>query len=216
VALMAMEPFLRVPTLTQQAPIVEPSRKPTIAFLRTMNDIITRIVQVVNAIVEVLDIQEQLRAALDQAEQAIVVAQAAADTAQAAAETAQQQADATKREAALTGSYIDPDVVLTASPTLITIAAHIRYYADGTSVAVDGGTAIATAPGEINYISYEDTARAGGMVTYLVTSDPPVQTGDTHVVGAVQIPDTGTVEGGNGPQRPGQVYPNKFGVEPDA
>lgn len=213
---MAMEPFLRVPTLTQQAPIVEPSRKPTTAFLRTMNDIITRIVQVVNAIVDVLNIQEQLRAALDKAEEAIIVAQAAAESAQAAAETAQQQADATKREAALTGSYIDPDVVLTASPTMITIAAHTRYYADGTSVPVNGGTAIATGPLEVDYISYVDADRSGGDVTYIVATTPPVQTGDTHVVGAVQIPDAGTVEGGNGPQRPGQVYPNKFGVEPDA
>lgn len=203
---MAMQPFLRVPTLTQRDPIVTESRLPTPAFLRTMNDIIQRIVQVVNAVIDVLDIQEQLQTALTAAQQAAQDAKDAADAAQA-------QADATKREAALTGSYIDPDGVLTASPTTITIAAHTRRYADGTSAPVNAGAASATAPGEINYISYSDPMLAGGAVTYIVTSDPPVQTGDTHVVGAVQIPDTGTVDGGPGPQRPGTVYPKRDMVQ---
>lgn len=211
---MAMQPFLRVPTLTQRDPIVTESRLPTTAFLRTMNDIIQRIVQVVNAVIDVLDIQDQLQAALTTAQEAIVVAQQAAEDAKDAADAAQAQADATKREASLVGSYIDPDGVLSASPTTITIAAHTRRYADGTSAPVNAGTATATAPGEINYISYNDPMRAGGAVTYIVTSDPPVQTGDTHVVGAVQIPDTGTVDGGPGPQRPGTVYPKREMTEP--
>jgi len=206
---MAMEPFLRVPTLTQQQPIVEESRRPTSAFLRTMNDIIQRIVQVVNAIVDVLDIQEQLQAA-------VTAAQEAAQDARDAADNAQAQADATKREAALVSSYIDPDGVVSATPTVVSIAAHTRYYADGTSVAVNAGTGEATAEAEVDYVSYEDPMRAGGAVTYIISTTPPVQTGETHVVGAVQIPATGTNEGGSGPQRPGQVYPNKFANEPDA
>lgn len=210
---MAMQPFLRVPTLTQRDPIVTESRLPTPAFLRTMNDIIQRIVQVVNAVIDVLDIQDQLQVALSAAQEAIVVAQQAAEDAKDAADAAQAQADATKREASLVGSYIDPDSVVTASPTLITIANHTRYYADGTSVTVTGGTAPATASGDADYVSYVDPARAGGAVTYIISTTPPVQTGDTHVVGAVTIPADGTNEGGTGPQRPGQVYPNKFAVE---
>lgn len=210
---MAMQPFLRVPTLTQRDPIVTQSRLPTPAFLRTMNDIIQRIVQVVNAVIDVLDIQDQLQAALSTAQQAIVVAQQAAKDAKDAADAAQAQADATKREASLVGSYIDPDSVVTASPTTISIAAHTRYYADGTSVPVSGGSAPATASGEVDYVSYVDPARAGGDVTYIISTTPPVQTGDTHVVGAVTVPADGTNEGGTGPQRPGQVYPNKFAVE---
>lgn len=205
---MAREPFLRVPTLTQQQPIVEESRRPTSAFLRTMNDIIQRIVQVVNAIVVVLNLQEQIQQQLGDLDQAV------ADAKQAA-EDAKNAADATKREAALTGSYIDPDGVVSATPTVVSIAAHTRYYADGTSVAVNAGTGEATAEAEIDYVSYEDPTRAGGAVTYIISTTPPVQTGDTHVVGAVQIPATGTSNGGSGPQRPGQVYPNKFALEPD-
>ncbi len=202
-----MQPFLRVPTITQAQPIVDEQRRPTIAFLRTINDIITRIVDVVNAIVDVLDIQEQLQAALDQAEQAIVVAQEAAEAAQAAADSAGAAAAQTAREAALASSYIEPGSVLSATPLVITIADHTRFYSDGTSVAVSGGTVQATAADDIDYVFYEDVARAGGAVTYVVTLDPPAQTGDTHVVGAVMVPLSGSAEGGQGPQRPGAVLP---------
>lgn len=206
---------VRLPRLQGANPIVDKDGRPSLTFARYFQSFAEQIERVINAIATILGITEQLDAAIQAANRAAADAQDAADLAKDQADAAKAQADATKREAALTGSYIEPDSVLTATPTLLTIAAHTRKYADGTTAAVNGGTAIATAPGEINYVSYDDPDRMGGAVTYLVTSDPPAQTGDTHVVGAVQIPETGTVEGGNGPQRPGQVYPNKFGTEPE-
>jgi hypothetical protein len=105
--------------------------------------------------------------------------------------------------------YIEPSSVLTATPTTITIANHTRYYpqpsGDPISVSVTGGTVSATGSGDTDYVSYSDPMRAGGSVTYIVSTDAPTQTGDTHVVGAVLIPDTGTADGGDGPRRPGFV-----------
>lgn len=199
---------VRLPRLQGTNPIVDKDGRPSLTFVRYFQSFAEQIERVINAIATILNITDELDAAIAQANAAAVAAQGAADTAAA-------QAAATKREAALTGSYIDPDGVLTASPTVITIAAHTRRYADDTSVSVNGGTVPAPAPLSVAYISYVDTERAGGSVSYMVTEDPPSQTGDTHVVGAVTIPDTGTVEGGTGPQRPGFVNPNKFTGEPE-
>ena len=78
----------------------------------------------------------------------------------------------------------------------VTIAAHRRYYGDGTSVAVDGGS---LATGELNpsvvFVYYDDTRRAGGAVTYEWSTTPPVQAGTRHVVGRVEIPAAGTQDG---------------------
>lgn len=204
---------MRLPRLQGSNPIVDKDGRPSLTFTRYFQSFAEQIERVINAIATILGITEQLDQAIAAAKKAAEDAQTAADNAKDQADAAKQQADAQKREAALTGSYIEPDGVLTASPTTITIASHTRRYADGASVSVDGGAIPATAPGEINYVSYDDPNRTGGAVTYIVTSDPPTQTGDTHVVGAVQIPDTGTVEGGSGPQRPGTVYPKRDMVQ---
>lgn len=102
-----------------------------------------------------------------------------------------------------------PASVLTATPTIITIASHTRFYPQptGDPIAVDvmGGTAEATGSGDTDYVSYSDPSRSGGAVSYIVTTLAPTQTGDTHVVGAVLIPETGTTDGGEGPRRPGYV-----------
>lgn len=205
---MAITPLVRIPTLTQTNPFVDEQRRLTNEALRTLNGALSQLGNAVNQLAALPEIQ----AALEAAKQAVIVAQDAAQAAQDAADAAQGQADATKREAALTLSYIDPDSVVTADPTTVFIAAHTRYYNDGTSVAVNGGSGPATAPNDINYASYVDPMRAGGAVTYIISTIPPTQTGDTHVVGAVMIPDDGVVDGGSGPTRPGAVYPNKFGV----
>lgn len=191
---MAVKPFVKVATLQQSQPIVDRDGRPTAAFLRLINDNNGNVAQAINAIAKLPEIQAALLR-LDEATQAALDAAA----------TAQQTTDAAKREQALVNSYIEPDSVLTASPTTITIAAHTRMYADGTSASVNGGTVAATASGDTDYVSYIDPERVGGTVAYQVSTTAPVQTGDTHVVGAVEIPTTGSNDGGAGPRRPGYV-----------
>lgn len=193
--------YVRTAQLQQSIPIVDGQGRPTPAFVTLINTNNGNVVAAVNALAAVPEIQAALQG-LDDATQA---AQQAASNAAQAAGQAQQQTDATKREAALQGSYIDPASVLTASPTTITIAAHTRRYADGTSVPVNSGTVPATGQGDTDYVYYVDQTRAGGAVTYAVSTTAPAQTGDTHVVGAVVIPTTGTQQGGDGPRQPGYV-----------
>jgi type II secretory pathway pseudopilin PulG len=198
---------IKLPRLLSGAPIVDDDGRPTLSFTRYWQQFAEQIERVFNTIAQILGITDQLDEALKQAQQAIETAQQAAQTAQDAADQAQQQTGAAKREAALQSSYIEPASVLTATPSLISIAAHTRYYSDGTSAAVNASTVAATSPDDIDYISYDDPERDGGTVIYVVSDAAPVQTGDTHVVGAVQIPNTGTADGGDGPQRPGYVRP---------
>lgn len=197
------KPYVKVAILQQVQPIVDGKGRPTAAFLRLINDNGSNLAGAINAVAVLPIIQE----ALEQAQQAAQDATEAAAMANEAAAVAQQQTEAAKREAALQGSYIEPSSVLTASPTLITIAPHTRRYADGSSVSVSGGTVAATASGDVDYVFYSDPMRAGSSVTYIASTAAPVQTGDTHVVGAVTIPATGTADGGEGPQRPGFVRP---------
>jgi hypothetical protein len=199
---MALTP-VRIPQLQQREPIVDKDGRMSNEFARRLGEILQSLAVTLNAIAALPEIQK----ALEDAQSLIENLGDATKDAQDAAAAANAQAEATKREAALQGSYIDPDTVLSASPTLITIAPHTRNYADGTSAAVNGGTAPATAANDVDYVSYSDPTRKGGTVTYIVSTTPPVQTGDTHVVGAVQIPATGTVDGGEGPRRPGYVSP---------
>ena len=213
---MAVEPVLvRIPTLTQAEPVVDAQMKPTNYFLRTLNGILKTLAEAIRQLQQLPIIQdalEQLDLATQAATEAAAAAsQAAADSMDAAAASAAATA-ANAREASLQASYIDPSSVLTATPTTITIAPHNRIYpgaagGPATTVAVNGGSIAATAPADVDYIFYSDPTRAGGAVTYQVSTTPPVQTGSTHVVGAVEIPATGTADGGEGPRRPGAVSP---------
>lgn len=197
---MAVAP-IRIPSLQQRNPIVDEQGRMTPEFARRLQDILTTLATAINSLQALPIIQEALAALPAVIQQA----QDAADAAQAAADGASGVAASNAREQALVNSYIEPDSVITATTTTITIAAHTRRYADGTSAPVNGGTAAATAATDTDYVSYIDPERDGGAVTYIVSTIPPVQTGDTHVVGAVTIPDTGTVDGGTGPRRPGYV-----------
>jgi hypothetical protein len=200
---MAITP-LRIPNLTASLPIVDDKGRPTTEFLRRLNDILQGIAKTLNAISALPEIQAAL-VGLDTATQAALDAAAAAQT---AADSAQGQIDNQVREATLANSYIDPDSVISSTSTTITVLAHTRYYGDGTSVSVNGGMVSTTAVGDIDFVYYLDPTRTGGAVTYIAEANTnPAQTGDTHVVGAVTVPATGTVPGGNGPQRPGYVQP---------
>jgi hypothetical protein len=204
--------MIRLPRLQSLAPIVDKDGKPTLTFTRYFQAFAEQIELFVNKIAEILGITAQLDAAIAAANAAAAAAKLAADAAKDVADDAQTSTDAQKREAALQTSYIDPDTVLTASLTTITIAAHTRRYSDGTSATVSAGTIAATGEGDVDYVFYDDPARAGGAVTYQVATVQPIQTGDRHVVEAIMIPATGTSEGGGGPRPPGYVL-DKFSTE---
>lgn len=206
---MATPPtVIRIPSLQQRNPIVDEQGRMTPEFARRLQDAFNSIANALNQVRAIPEIQTALAAIPD----AIQQVQDATDAALAAADGASGIAAANAREQALVNSYIDPDSVITATTTTITIAAHTRRYADGTSVPVNGGTVPATGPNDTDYVSYIDTERDGGAVAYIVSTTPPVQTGDTHVVGAVLIPATGSVDGGTGPRRPGYVQA-KLGID---
>lgn len=204
---MAIAP-VRIPQLQQSMPVVDSEGRMTNEFSRRLNEILASLASALNQLL-ILPVIRDAITALDSATQAAQDAAAAASAAAAAAGTAADQSmaatEATKREAAIQGSYIDPDSVVTATPITVSIAAHVRRYADGTSANVSAGTVAATGPDDVDYVFYNDPARAGGAVTYQVSVDPPTQTGDTHVVGAVTIPAAGSSNGGAGPRRPGFV-----------
>lgn len=111
----------------------------------------------------------------------------------------------------ISASYPNPPGVLTASSDgQITIAAHDRAYADGTSVSVNAGSVGGFAPGESVTVYYVDAARAGGAVTYQGSAAPVAQTGNTHVIGAVLIPAVGEVPAaGSGVPAPGYISPEQ-------
>lgn len=201
---------VRLPRLLNSTELVDDQRRPSLAFQRYWQSLVELIERAINAIAELTGITDQLDEAIKANQEATREAREAAAAAKEAADQAAVQADATKREAALQGSYVEPASNLSATPTTITISGHTRRYADGASVTVNGGTVLATGAGDTDYISYVDKGRVGGSVTYIASTTPPTQTGDTHVVGAVMIPTTGEVEGGEGPRRPGYVAAKSF------
>lgn len=132
---------------------------------------------------------------------------AATAAAQAAADNANAAADSVTSDTSLVNSYPanpSPAPLISANNTgSVTISNHQRVYGDSTlnpTVAVTGGIIGTGQPtGSVIRVYYNDPARAGGAVTYLYTVDPsppPVQTGNVHSVGAVEIPAAGSVDGG--------------------
>jgi hypothetical protein len=138
------------------------------------------------------------------------------NAAQSTAAQAVQTAQTVQAAIDLSGSFIAPVGALTASSAgSITIAAHTRHYADGTTVAVDGGSVSGFASGAYVTVYYLDPARTGGAVSYVGTTDAVSQTGNTHIVGQVTIPGVGEADvPGAGPTAPGYVPPDTFEYDP--
>lgn len=133
--------------------------------------------------------------------------------AQQAAALANQGVEALNAGISLQSSRTEPvDGLLTAtSDGVVTIAAHSRVYTVGTvetSVSVDAGTVSGFAQGAFVRIFYQDAAREGGAVVFQGTTAEVTQTGDTHVVGGVTIPQVGSPpSSGEGTTPPGYVRP---------
>ena len=179
-------------------------------FERYWDEFSNQLEKTLNAILDIPIIQQ----AVADAQAAAAAAQTAAVSAQSAANTAQNQTTAQRSETSLVNSYANgftEDLITTTSAGSITIKNHTRVYGDPTlnpSVSVTGSTFSSGAvSGDIVRVYYDDTTRAGGLVTYQFTIDPataPVQTGNRHVVGAVKIPVSGTVPG-KGIRGPGYI-----------
>lgn len=143
-------------------------------------------------------------------EEALAELDAATAAAQEAADNANEAAGNVTSETSLTSSYpanFTGALITADNAGNVTIANHDRVYGDSTlnpTVAVTGDViSTGASTGETVRIYYNDPTRSGGAVTYLFTidpADPPVQTGNTHSVGAVVIP-AGAPEPG-GPVRP--------------
>lgn len=177
-----MADLVRIPTLTQRDPAVDPQGRFTNVTLRTLNTALGQIVTAINAIADIPEIQ-----------QALIDLDAATAAAQAAADNANAAATETTNVTSLANSYVS-GLTLTGTDAganaTITISDHMRVYGDGTSVAVTGGSLTGLAYDTLYYIYYDQPSRAGGSVTYLstTTASTAAQTGDRHVVGSTTTP----------------------------
>jgi hypothetical protein len=79
------------------------------------------------------------------------------------------------------------------SDATITISAHTRVYADGTTAAVDGGSVTGLPYSTLLFIFYSDPTRAGGAVAYQASTNiaAAAQIGAVHFVGSVETPAMG-------------------------
>lgn len=183
----------RLPTTWQQQPkLVE----------RYWDSSMTEIEKTLNAILAIPLIED----ALADLDTAIAAADAAAASANAAAQSVTS-------ESSLVNSYPSGISITANNLGDVTITTHNRVYGDPTmnpTVSVTGAViSTGAASGSIIRVYYNDPTRAGGAVSYLYTVDPatpPVQGGNVHSVGAVEIPAAGT-QGGNGVRPPGYVEP---------
>lgn len=182
-------------------------RKQPGLFERYWDDVMKQIEKTLDSILSLPAIE----AAIAAANAAAAAANSAAADAATAANNATDVASSTAAETALVNSYTEASgTLLTASSAgLVTVIGHTRRYGDGTSVTVAGDTfSTGGSDGDVVRVYYNDASRTGGAVTYLSTIDPaapPVQGGNTHVVGAVVIPASGTGDG-IGLKPPGYIY----------
>ena len=208
VGLMPLPKFLRIARLIAGNRIVDPATgNPTTGFMRSINDAFGMIESAVNSIKQQAD---DILFSLQQAGIAITNAAEAHALAVAAG-----------NEANLVNSFVDPATVMSTAVNTtdttkadIVIANHHRIYGDGISKAVAGATITGLALNTTFYISYMDTLRAGGAVTYLYTTDPLTagQGMGKHAVGNITTPSTSTSPPrvGGGVRPPGVGYPREL------
>ena len=172
--------------LQRGVPIVDRNGQPTASFQLYWQQAIDGLQSQINAIAAA-------QAAADAANAAAEAAQTAADNADTAATNAANAAEDAAANSALVNSYVTGATLAgtdAGTNATITISGHTRYYADGTSVAVSGGSVTALSYSTDYYIYYDQPSRAGGSVTYQATTSiaTAAQTGDRHTVGKVSTP----------------------------
>jgi hypothetical protein len=127
-------------------------------------------------------------------------AQAAADAANAAAAAADAAAASVTAATDLANSYPQGASISASdagADVTVTISAHTRVYAGGTTVAVDGGVLTGLLYNTNYWIAYDQASRSGGIVpyvAYLTTQGNAVNDPDRHFVGALQTPEAGGLD----------------------
>jgi len=194
---MALGP-INIPPLQEKLPIVDADRRPMASFIRSLNTAFRLIQRSFNDQADIVQQLAILAGLVDDQGNLIAAQQAEIDGLQISGAEAQ-------KELSLINSgiinVVTPPMIEADSAGDITLSDHERRYGDPTlnpTVAVAGGLlTTGVASGTALYIYYDDTARAGGSVTYNYTTDPTdvVQSGNRHSIGSVTIPPTGTQEG---------------------
>lgn len=182
---------LKLPRLDAGIAIVNANGTPTAAFIGWWS----KVADLVESHVTELELQ----AALDAVDTAITAANDAATAANDAATDAQAATDNNARFLSISNSNVT-GCTITATDAganvTVTISAHTRNYADGTSVAVSGGSITALAYSTQYFVAYDDADLSGGAETYVAyTSGPDALTTaaggaapDRHYVGSVVTP----------------------------
>lgn len=139
------------------------------------------------------------QAAAATANAAAATAITAAATANTAADDAQAATDENARFLKISNSNTT-GLTITATDAganvTVSFSAHVRHYADGTSVSVSAGSITALAYSTQYFFAYDQASLAGGAVTYnAYTSGPTAQptaaggtAPDRHFVGSVVTP----------------------------
>lgn len=182
---------LKIPRLQTSTSIVDKNGNPTITFTRFWDQVASLIEANVNGI------QDALTAA-GIAQAAAVSAASDAAAAQASADAAAAAGSGSSALQALVNSGVNNACTIGAfdagADATVTVSANTRYYGDGTSVAVNSGSVTGVAYGlDAALIYYDDPTRAGGAVTYHVTTDPLLanptpMNPNRHYVGSVPTP----------------------------
>lgn len=184
---------LKLPRLQRSVGMTDREGKPSLSFHRWWNTFAGSLEDAINQLAETVDAIAAAQAAADAANAAAAAAETAADNAQTAADTAQNAAELAAADSALANSGVT-GATITASDAgtdaTVTISGHTRVYGDGATVSVTGGSVTGLSYSTLYYVYYDQPSRAGGSVTYQVTTSAPTaaQTGNRHLVGSVTTP----------------------------
>lgn len=176
----------RLPRLPKGVRLVNADGSATDALQRWWQAVVERVESRLGA----LELQ-LIEDALDTVSEAVITVQAGVDAVAGAAADAQAAADQIANASALADSYVEGCTITShAAAGTITISAHTRRYADGTSVSVNSGTLSSISYDIDAYIFYDQPSRAGGAVTYAYTTTPgdavySVAHPNRHYVGSV-------------------------------
>lgn len=177
---------LNLPPLFEGVELVKDDRSATLVYQKWWQ-------QVISELKKMFASQQDQITAIAAANAAAAAANAAAVTAQSAAVAATTAAADAQDQSNLVNSYptgLTLSAVDAGANTTITVSAHTRVYADGTSVSVAGGTLTGLGYTTTYFVYYDDVTRAGGTVTYVATtsSTTAAQINNRHLVGSILTP----------------------------
>lgn len=203
-----LTPLVLTP-LNVASPIVDVAGRPQPAFVQSFNNSISNIEAQVTSL-------EELITEVVAANGLVTAAQGSADTAQAAATQAQQYVATTQAQVtqtallvALMGSFTSPQNVVTAvangTNAVITVAPHERRYANGSVVAVAGGSITGLALSTAYSVFYSDSAHVGGTVSFGASTSrqDAAQIAGVHSCGQITTPGANGTSSGAGWAGPG-------------